>query len=90
MSSKLFYSPREAAQALSMGLDEIDGWMKAGRLKYACKAKKRRIFTEDLDEFARWYRKEYLKCPSTSPKEARTGSTTSNVIGVDFADRSTA
>lgn len=89
---KLFYTVEQAAEALVMGLDAVEDWMASGHLKYACeKARgKRRIWWEDLLAFGKWYREEHLQCPSTRTKTPLTGSTTFNVVDVDFSDRSTA
>lgn len=95
---KLFYTPEQVTGPLEMGLDAVEAWMACGHLKYTCEKErgKRRIWWEDMLAFGKWYREKYLACPSTSPEtkpvsqRARSGSTTSNVVALDFADRSTA
>ena len=75
MAEKLFFTPRTAAQALEMGLDELTGFMNSGHLKYALppKGRKRRIYVDDLNDFARWYREEFSQCPSRQSPKARSG-----------------
>jgi hypothetical protein len=87
---KLYFTTDQACTALEMGLDELEAWMAAGRLKFVQKSPraKRRIWHEDLAAFGKWYREEHLVCPSTPARARPTGSTTSNVVVGDFKRRS--
>lgn len=89
---KLYYTPEQACRPLEMGLDEVEHWMATGHLKYTSKKArgKRRIWRDDLYDFARWYREKYLVCPSIPTKSPPSGNTISNVVELDFSDRSTA
>jgi hypothetical protein len=85
-------TPAEAARKLRCSIKTLDGYVKAGALKYVAlghgKRRQRRRFTDaDLNEFIANQTRKDAPCPSTRTRARRTGNLTSSGEVIAFTAR---
>ena len=84
MTERLLYSITEVAQMLGIHRSTLDRLCKEGKITFVLVGRARKFAQYDLAKFIEEGRQQ--RCPSTSPRGRRTGTTISSSRVVGFTD----